>query len=166
MADTEHCDKWIATARAKIAVLEANHTWQEVTKSSAKTKIIPGTWVFRLKCTPDGEIKKYKARYCCQGDLLEDGQNTYAPVVHWASTIRLLHTIAMIMGWITCSIVFDSAFVQASLKDPVWIHVPRGFQSSTDNNMCLKLEKSLYGLTITPKLWYEHLTGAILNLGF
>jgi hypothetical protein len=32
--------------------------------------------------------------------------------------------------------------------------------------MCLKLEKSLYGLTITPKLWYEHLTSAVLDLGF
>jgi hypothetical protein len=165
MDDVEDRDKWIAAARAEIAILEANHTWQEVTKSSAKTKIIPGTWVFRRKRTPDGEIKKYKARYCCRGDLLDDDQNTYAPVVHWP-TVRVLLIIAMIQGWITCSIDFDSAFVQASLKDPVWIHVPRGFQSSTGDNMCLKLEKSLYGLTIAPKLWYEHLTGAILDLGF
>jgi hypothetical protein len=49
MADTEHRDKWIAAARAEVAVLEANKTWVEVPKSSAKGKIIPGTWIFRRK---------------------------------------------------------------------------------------------------------------------
>jgi hypothetical protein len=72
----------------------------------------------------------------------------------------------MLMGWKTCSIDFDSAFVQASLKDPVWIHVPRGFKSPNCENACLELQKSLYGLTIAPKLWYEHLTKAFLKLGF
>jgi hypothetical protein len=165
MSDVSHRDKWVAAARAEIAVLEANNTWKEVTKSSADGKIIPGTWVFRRKRTPDGEIKKYKARFCCRGDLLDDEQNTYAPVVHWP-TVRILLTLAMIFGWITCSIDFDSAFVQAELKDPVWVHVPRGFRSSEGDEMCLKLEKSLYGLTIAPKLWYEHLTSAIFDLGF
>jgi hypothetical protein len=165
MSDVMHRDKWVAAARAEIAVLEANNTWKEVTKSSANGKIIPGTWVFRRKRTPDGEVKKYKARFCCRGDLMDDEQSTYAPVVHWP-TVRVLLTLAMIFGWITCSIDFDSAFVQAELKDPVWIHVPRGFRSSEGEDMCLKLEKSLYGLTIAPKLWYEHLTSAIFDLGF
>jgi hypothetical protein len=166
MADPDR-DKWITAARAEIAVLEANNTWIEVLKSSAKGKIIPGTWVFRRKRTPDGEIKKYKARFCCRGDLLDDESNTFAPVVHWP-TVRVLLILALIFGWETCSIDFDSAFVQASLKDPVWIHVPRGFRSKDSNgdDTCLKLEKSLYGLNIAPRLWYEHLTSAILELGF
>jgi hypothetical protein len=87
--------------------------------------------------------------FCCGGDLLDDEQNTYAPVVHWP-TLRILLTLVMIFGWTTCSINFDSAFVQASLKDLVWIHVPRGFRSSKGDKMCLKLEQSQYGLTITP----------------
>jgi hypothetical protein len=83
MDNIENCDRWITAAHAKITILEANNTWREVTKSSAEAKIISGTWVFRRKHTPDGEIKKYKVRYCCCGDLLEDTQNTFAPVVHW-----------------------------------------------------------------------------------
>jgi hypothetical protein len=117
------------SSTTEIAVLEANKTWIEVTKSSAKSKIVPGTWVFRRKRTPDGEIKKYKARFCCRGDLMEAEESTYAPVVHWP-TVRIVLTLAMLFGWVTCSIDFDSAFVQAQLKDPVWIHLPRGFRSS------------------------------------
>jgi hypothetical protein len=48
----------------------------------------------------------------------------------------------------------------------VWIHLPRGFQSSCGPNTCLKLKKSLYGLSIAPKLWYETLSKALLNEGF
>jgi hypothetical protein len=51
----EHQEKWVAAARAEIAVLEANNTWIKVTKSSAQSKIIPGTWVFCRKRTPDVE---------------------------------------------------------------------------------------------------------------
>jgi hypothetical protein len=164
MADPDK-EKWLEAARVEIEALESNRTWQEVPKSAAETKIIPGTWVFRRKRTPDGEIKKYKGRFCVRGDLIEGDFNTHAPVVAWP-TVRVLLVLSMLMGWKTCSIDFDSAFVQASLNDPVWIHVPRGFKSPNCENACLELKKSLYGLTIAPKLWYEHLTKAFLKLGF
>jgi hypothetical protein len=79
MADTEHLNKWIAAARAEITVLEANETWDEVSQSSTTAKIIHGTWVFHRKRTPNGEITKYKARFCFRGDLFEEDSNTYAP---------------------------------------------------------------------------------------
>jgi hypothetical protein len=65
MTDVMPCNKWEAAAHAKIVVLKANNTWKEVTKSSANGKIIPGTWVFCCKRTPDREIKKCKAQFCC-----------------------------------------------------------------------------------------------------
>jgi hypothetical protein len=79
-------------------------------------------------------------------------------------TVQIWLVLVMILGWKTCSIDFDSAFVQAALKDPVWIHVPRGFYSPQNSNTCLRLKKSLYGLMIAPKLWYEHLTSAIFDM--
>ena len=123
MADVDK-EKWLEAARLEIKALESNRTWKEVPKSAAETKIIPGTWVFRRKRTPDGEIKKYKGRFCVRGDLIEGDFNTHAPVVAWP-TVRVLLVLSMIMGWKTCSINFDSAFVQASLNEPVWIHAPR-----------------------------------------
>ena len=66
------CDKWKAAMQEEIDSLVKQGTWEEVPKSDATSPPIPGTWVFRIKRTPDGRIKKYKARYCCRGDLESD----------------------------------------------------------------------------------------------
>ena len=159
--------KWMEAARKEIESLEKNGTWIEVDASNAKTKILPGTWVFRRKRTPDGEISKYKARYCVRGDL-EDGEpETFAPVVAWSS-VRLFLVLSLTLNWDTCSIDFSSAFVQAKLQDPVWIHLPRGFNSGNvaAPRRCLRLVKSLYGLSVAPRLWFEHVLKAFLAQGF
>ena len=73
------------SAQKKIMSIEEKGTWDEVDQLEAKTKILPGTWVFHRKCTPDGKISKYKARYCVRGDLQEGDFETFAPVVAWAT---------------------------------------------------------------------------------
>ena len=55
---------WMEAAAEEICSLEERETWDEVDRSEAKSKILPGTWVFRRKRTPDGVIKKNKGRYC------------------------------------------------------------------------------------------------------
>ena len=60
---------------------------------------------------------------------------------------------------------FSNAFVQAKLKRPVWVHLPRGFSSQREGT-CLKLLRSLYGAVFSPRLWYQHLTKIIIELGF
>jgi Reverse transcriptase (RNA-dependent DNA polymerase) len=62
------------------------------------------------------------------------------------------------------------AFVQARLKEPVWIHLPHGHYleifSTNREDKCLELEKSLYGLSVAPKLWYIHLQERLAARGF
>jgi hypothetical protein len=131
---------WIEAAVAEIRSLEDKNCWDEVPISEATSPVLPGTWTFRLKRTPDGEIQKYKARYCVTGDLQKGEFETYAHVVAWA-TVRLFLTLSLILEWETASIDFASAFVQASLKDPIWIHLPRGFGSCKGAKTCLPFKK-------------------------
>jgi hypothetical protein len=79
----------------------------------------------------------------------------------------LFLVLSLTLGWQTCSIDFSSAFVQASLTDPVWIHMPQGFKSDqpSDQRTCLRLVKSLYGLSVAPHLWYQHICEALLLQG-
>ena len=165
MRDVDHVEKWLGAAGVEISALEKNGTWIEVPISEATTRILPGTWVFKRKRTPDGVVFKYKARYCVRGDLQETVEDTFAPVVAWG-TVRLFLVLSITLQWNTCTIDFSNAFVQATLSDPVWIHLPRGFRSERGPDTCLQLKKSLYGLSVAPRLWYEHLSEALRDDGF
>ena len=158
-------DHWREAARIEIEELTSKGTWSEVPEEEATSRIIPGTWVFKRKRHPDGTIKKYKARYCVRGDLQEGDFDTYSPVVNWAS-IRIALVLALARNWAMVCIDFNNAFVQAELKDPVWIHIPRGFSSTKTTKTCLRLHKSLYGLSVAPRLWYQRLRHALLDDGF
>ena len=162
--NSEHKQKWIDAMMLEVKQIEEADTWIEVPISEVLEKIIPGTWVLRIKRSPDGEIKKFKARFCVRGDLQDGVNETYAPVVQWSS-VRIFLILTLHLGWTTCSIDFSNAFVQAKLEKPVWIHVPRGYHAAKPGT-CLKLIKSLYGLTIAPRLWYQHLFKGLIAAGF
>jgi hypothetical protein len=65
MCDLAHLDQWKAAAAAEIQTFERMGTWTELPQSDAcNSKILPGTWAFCHKRTPDGKSKKFKAHYC------------------------------------------------------------------------------------------------------
>ena len=161
---SEHRLEWIQAAIKEIEALEKLNCWIEIPLEQATTKVLPGTWVFKVKRAPDGSFKKFKARYCIRGDLQEGDFETYAPVVQFSS-VRLFLAWSLMLGWYTCSIDFSNAFIQATLTDPTFIHLPRGFRSSSNRRTCLKLKKSLYGLSVAPRLWYQHLRKGLQELG-
>ncbi len=130
-------DKWIQTAETEIKELEDHHVWEEVPADQVKAKIIPATRVFRRKRNSAGNIKRWKARICLRGDLIEGSGDTYSPVVAF-TTVMLFLIVSMILDWPTCSIDFANAFVQTRS----YMKIPLGFRSSKRNTV-LKLLKSL-----------------------
>jgi hypothetical protein len=68
---SEHKVQFLLSADIEIESLVGMDTWEEDLKINAITKIIPSQWVFRVKRTPDGAIKKFKARLILRGDLQE-----------------------------------------------------------------------------------------------
>lgn len=72
------------------------------------------------------------------------------------------------LNWITTTVDFSNAFVQSRLPEdePVWMHVPRGYMCTKGPSHCLRLVESLYGHKSAPKLWFEHSTNALRELGF
>ena len=160
----EHRAEWIKAAIEEIKMLESLDCWEEIPTDQATEKILPGTWVFKIKRAPDGTFKKFKARYCIRGDLQEGDFDTFAPVVHFSS-VRLFLAWSLMFKWYTCSIDFSSAFIQAYLDSPAFIHLPRGFKSRQYGKTCLRLKRSIYGLSTAPRLWFKHLWTALEKLG-
>jgi len=109
---------WMEATGKEVTQLEAHGTWHEEPIANTVGKILPGTWVLRIKRSPDGTISKLKARYCIRGDLQDVQNETFVPVIAF-STVCIFLILLMMFKWYTCSIDFVNAFVQASLKEPV-----------------------------------------------
>ena len=159
-------DQFLKAAQEEIDALERMETWYEDSKSNATTRVVPSQWVFKIKRTPDGEVKKFKARIVLRGDLQEYEGETFSPVASW-STVRAVLVHCAVKGWVTCSINFSNAFIQSPLPEgeAVWMHVPQGYKSDKGPGYCLKLVKSLYGHKVAPLLWFKHMTQAFERLG-
>ena len=158
MADTDNITKWMEAAAKEVASLEKNGTWWvEVDFDDAKTKVLPGTWVFKRKRSPDGESTNYMARYCVRGDLEEGEPETFAPVVAWSSVrLELGHLFHRLQQCIR------SSAIDGPSLDP---HSTRIQNETSRNSAQVKLVKSLYGLSIAPRLWFEHVREALLKQG-
>jgi histone deacetylase 1/2 len=166
-SDASH---YIEAMQQEVLALLQQRTWTRVARKSVpeNQKILKGTWAFKLKRLPDGTPLKYKARYCCRGDMQTEGVDyfdTYAPVVQW-STVRLVLTLALKHGWATRQVDYTNAFAQAEIQEEVYIEPPRGFSGQDGMDKVLRLRKSLYGLKQAPKTFFDKLRAGLLERGF
>jgi Reverse transcriptase (RNA-dependent DNA polymerase) len=121
----------------EISVLEHHGTWKTMKKSEVPpgAKILPSTWVFCLKRYPDGQPRKFKARFCVRGDRQVKGvvyDEKYSPVISWPN-VRLTLSMLVSQNWYTRQVDFSNAFVQAKLCDDehIFVHPPRSFVQGT-----------------------------------
>jgi hypothetical protein len=167
----ENVTKWLTAADTEIKALEEKETWEESPLSSAtvKVKVIPGTWVFRRKRDPQGSITKWKAQWVFCGDLQDVDFDTYASVVAWP-TVHIFLILSLILQWFTKALDFDNAFVQAAIDHDVYTYLRRGhysmLQTRFGDTASLRLKQLPYGISVAPKLWYEHLLRGLKELGF
>ena len=121
MRDYPNLKEWMAAIAKEIRQLEEKQCLVECLKSEAKEKgekIIPCTWVLRIKRNPTGDIIKLKARICLRGDLMDQNEDNFAPVCAWSS-VRFYLVASMILGWTTVSVDWANAFIQATLEKPI-----------------------------------------------
>jgi Reverse transcriptase (RNA-dependent DNA polymerase) len=83
-------DDFKISALKEVRTLEGMGTWEEMPESKLPSgkRVLGGTWVFKRKRVPSGNIIKHKARYCVRGDQQISGIDyfeSYAPVVAWKS---------------------------------------------------------------------------------
>jgi hypothetical protein len=168
-----HREEFLEAMRKEIEELEEHGTWQIIARKDmpAGSNILPSTWALRIKRYPDGRLRKFKARFCARGDKQIEGVDffdKYAPVVSW-STVRLMLCLATNLGWKTKQVDFSNAFVQAQLKEDVFLTLPACFElpgGEDTRDYVMKLNRSLYGLVQSPINWYSHLKDALEDVGF
>ena len=71
--------------------------------------------------------------------------------------------MSCVLGLNIKQIDYTLAFCQATLDEPVYVEMPHGYVIP---GKVLKLKKSLYGLAVAPKLFFETLKEALEIRGF
>jgi hypothetical protein len=165
----QEIDLWYDAMDLELEALRSKDTMIEIKRSDVPQgkQIIKSTWAFRRKRRPNGEIHKLKARFVVRGDLqvLENSEGTYSPVVDW-STVRLLFVLSVARGLKSKTIDFNAAFVQSTLPEPIYLELPPGYTVQGQDKV-YKVSKSLYGDVRAAKLWYKHLSDALVSkMGF
>jgi Reverse transcriptase (RNA-dependent DNA polymerase) len=128
-----------------------NDNWEVVsrTKVPVGTKVLPAVWAMqRKRRIATQEVYKWKARLNLHGGKQKYGLNyweTYSPVVTWA-TVRMMLILVTLNKWASRQVDFVLAFPQADIECPLYMEIPRGFQSEGSRKKnCLLLKKNVYG---------------------
>ena len=94
-----------------------------------------------------------------------DFDETFAPVVRLES-IRLLLSIAYIVGFKLSQMDVKYAFLNGFLKEEAFVEQPKGFEDPHFPAHVYRLDKALYGLKQAPRAWYERLTEFLISHGY
>eukprot|EP00873_Tetraselmis_striata_P018760 jgi/Tetstr1/439024/TSEL_027516.t1 len=156
--------EWRASIVSELRSLRARNTFAYA-RLPVGRHAIGNKWVFKVKANSDGSVNRFKARLVAQGFSQQAGVDyhaTFSPVVK-LSTLRTCLAVAAARGMHIHQIDIETAFLNASLKEEIYMRQPKGAEDGTDN--VLRLLKSIYGLKQASREWYELIHKTLTGLG-
>ncbi|TIC28442.1 rve-domain-containing protein [Wallemia mellicola] len=162
--------KWRQGMEEEMATHDRNNTWTLIDlKDVPKNNNIVGSrWVYNIKTNAMNEPIKWKARLVAQGFSQKPGidyEETYAPVTS-LRIIRLLIAIAVEENLQIHQMDVTGAYLYGDIDQPIYMKLPPGmYENEKDKKIC-KLNKALYGLRQSGRIWYELLNKVLEQMGF
>ena len=156
---------WREAIAKELGGLAALDTWTLIDSSRMPngSNLMNCHYVFNVKRKSDGSIEKFKARLVADGNTQKHGvdfDRVFATVVK-TLTLRLVLIIAAANDYNLSSIDIRQAYLQAELKEQLYMRLPPGLPPNP-GKVC-KLNRSLYGLKQAGREWAtlfaEFLTG-------
>jgi len=171
--DSEETDDWKRAMEDEMSSMERFGVFKRVPKSAAKSRQILGAkWVYRRKVNKLGQVYRHRARLVAQGFLQRpydsfQPDETYSPVVH-KDTLRLFSSLCAAENLRVFQADVKAAFLQAPLRETIFIKAPPGFQSrSADGEEeVLELENAIYGLKQSGNCFWEAMRTHLVSNGF
>lgn len=175
-------EQWKEAIHTEFNALHENDTY-ELTILPNNRKPIGCTWAFKVKSDAHNCVERFKARLCAQGFTQIEGldyHETFAPVVR-SNTTRVMAAICAVKGFKIYSYDVKSAYLNAKVEEEIYMKLPKGYleyisdtnkkdlayyNKNKNNNLVLKLNKSLYGLKQSGRNWDSLFSKWLCNKGF
>lgn len=149
---------WQRAMDSEMNSLNKNNTWQIVERPKDK-KTIDVKWIFKKKSS-----NVYKARLVVRGfQQTEYIENVYSPVGKM-QTLKILLSYSCKNNLFIEQMDVETAFLNGYVKSEVYINQPKGYEIG--DNKVYKLQKALYGLKESPRVWYDCFDKFITKLDF
>ena len=161
--------------QAELHSLIKRDVFGPVLQTPASIKPVGNKWVFVRKRNENNDIIRYKTRLVAQGfsqrsDI--DYEETYSPVMD-AIIFRFLISLAIFEElYMRLMDVVITAYLYGSIDSDIHMKIPEGFKlpeavSAKPRSMfSIKLQRSLYGLKQSGRMWYNRLSEYLLKEGY
>ena len=152
----------------KIGQLEKLGTWviEDLPKGH---NVIPCSTMLKEKHSPDGEITSYQVRIVTGGHRQVEGVN-YSETFSSAAkmpTVRVILANAATQDWEIEHVDVKSVYLNMTLKEMIYMKLPRGVLKPGEEGKVCHLVKGLYGLKQAGRGWYQEMSQVLVkDLGF
>jgi hypothetical protein len=143
-----------------------NDVWDIVPRPKRKS-VVTSKWIYKIKHTTDGSIKKHKARFVARKFSQVEGidyEETFSPVARYTS-IRMIISLAESMGWKLNQMDVKTTFLNGDIGEEIYIEQPDGFVIHEKESHECRLKMALYGIKQPPRAWYARIDGHLMIFG-
>lgn len=163
---SDRAAEWIVSIEQEIQNLLNHNTGTEVRREDvpAGAQILPIKVVLKLKRDTFGVPTKFKARFCVLGNLKwKSSLSVFSPTANEKS-LKFLLALATALGLWVVSIDVYGAFLYPDMKELVFVQIPPTVTGGKD--VIWKLNKTMYGLDLSPRAYYDHVSAHLLKGGY
>ena len=166
--------KWKDAIQAELNSLNKRNVFGPIVLTPETVKPVGYKWVFIRKRNEKNEVVRYKARLVAQGFSQRPGidyEETYSPVMD-AITFRYLISLAVSENLEMRLMDVVTAYLYGSLDNDIYMKIPEGFKmpealnSKPRERYSIKLQRSLYGLKQSGRMWYNRLSEYLQKKGY
>ena len=168
--EAEH---WRGAMDDEMRSMERFSVYRRVPKSAAHGRQVLGCrWVYKRKVNKFGQVYRYRARLVAQGFLQRaydsyQPDETYSPVVH-KDTLRMFLSLCAAEDLEVYQMDLKSAFLQAPLKESIFLRAPPGYSSTTADGEeeILELSRAIYGLKQSSACFFDAMHEHLVANGY
>ncbi|CAM8943865.1 unnamed protein product [Rhodiola kirilowii] len=167
-------DEWKKATETDLDSLNKRKVFGPIVLTPKDVKPVGYKWVFVRKRNEKNEIVRYKARLVAQGFSQRPGidfEETYSPVMD-GITFRYLISLAVHEKLNMHLMDVVTAYLYGSLDTKIYMKIPEGFKmhdalsTKPRERYSIKLERSLYGLKQSGRMWYNRLSEYLFQKGY
>jgi hypothetical protein len=153
--------EWLEAEGQEYLSHDENGTWETVVSLPQGVFALPTKWVYKYKLDDAGKLVRFKARLVVCGNRQNSDfwRETYAAVAR-STTLKILLALVAALDLECDQADVVTAFLNGKLDydEILYIRLPDGGYA--------RLNKALYGLRRSPRLWYEELARFLASIDF